>query len=181
MLFTKTASYRFFAAAGTAVGRDSLLIAWVLARVLVLVREVVVALLKIDERSEADVDARDARDERDVKRGCTCDIDGGGGGGTRRVVVVVVVDDDDDKEIDREASCGDGGTDRGRGVGPATGEGDLDEGLRGSFGGLSCLALFIASPQLNARADAVVGLTAQADETFSNDSSKLLVSPLSPL
>jgi hypothetical protein len=130
MLFTKTASYRFFAAAGTGVGRDSLLVAWVLARVLELVREVVVALLRIDERSEAEADVRDARDERGVKRGCTCDIDGGGGGGTRRVaVVVVVVDDDDDKEIDREASCGDAGTDRGRGVDPAAGEGDLDEGL----------------------------------------------------
>jgi len=101
----------------------------VLARVLVLVREVVVALLRIDERSDAEVDAREARDERGAKRidGCACDIEGGGIGGTRRVVVVV----DDDDEIEREASCGEVGTDRG-GVGPAIGEmdeGDLDEGL----------------------------------------------------
>jgi hypothetical protein len=128
ILPTNTASYRFFAAAGTGVGRGSLLVAWVLARVLVLVREVVVALLWMEERSEAEVDARDARDERGVKR-IAGGIEGGGGGGTRRVVAVV---DDDDEEIERVDSFGEVGTERGGGVGTAAGKtdtGDLDEGL----------------------------------------------------
>jgi hypothetical protein len=101
----------------------------VLAWVLVLVREVVVALLRIEERSEAEVDAKDARDERGVKRigGGGCDIEGGGGGGTRRVVVV-----EDEVEVDRGVSLGEVGTERDGGVAaPAeeTDEGDLDDGL----------------------------------------------------
>jgi hypothetical protein len=152
----------------------------VLARVLELVREVVVALLWIEERSDAEVDARDVREDRGAKRNGAgrCDIGGGGGGGTRRVVAVV---DEDDDEPERAPSFGEEGTERGRcgGVGVVTGKiGDLERGLCGNFGGLSCLALFIASPQSNTRVDAVVGLKA---ETFSNDSSKLLASPLSPL
>lgn len=130
ILPTNTASYRFLADAGTGVGRDSLLVVWVLARVLVLVREVVVALLRIEERSEAEVDARDAREERGVKRtGGGCVSEGGGGGGTRRVVVVA---DDDDEEVDRAVSFGEVGTERGGGIGAAAGEtdeGDLDAGL----------------------------------------------------
>jgi hypothetical protein len=96
---------------------------------------------------------------------------------------VVVVDDDE--EIDRVVVLGEVGTERGGGevgaVGGEMEEGDLDDGLWGNFGGPICFALFIASPQSNASVDAVVGLTAQVDETFSNDSSKLLVSPLSPV
>jgi hypothetical protein len=90
------------------------LVVWVLARVLVLVREVVVALLRIEERSEAEVDVREARDERGVKRidGGGCDVDGGGGGGgTRRVVVVV----DDVEDIDRMDIFGEVGAERGGG------------------------------------------------------------------
>lgn len=109
MIFpTKTASYRFCAAGGTGVGRDSLLVVWVLARVLVLVRDVVVALLRMEERSEAEVDAREVRDERGVKciDGGRCDIEGGGGGARRDLVAV----DDDEEEIDRIIAFGEVGT-----------------------------------------------------------------------
>lgn len=65
-----TASYRLLAAAGTGVGRDNLLVAWLLARVLTLVREVVVAVLMIEERSdarsEAVVDVKEFLEERGV-------------------------------------------------------------------------------------------------------------------
>ena len=70
ILLTNTASYRFLAAPGTGVGRDSLLVFWVLAWVLTLVREVVVAVLIIEERSdarsEAVVDVKEFLDERGV-------------------------------------------------------------------------------------------------------------------
>lgn len=99
---------------------------------LTLVREVVVAVLRIDERSEAEADAREVRDDRYVKRlgGAVCGVcrGGGGGGGTRRVVVAIDVD-----ETDRIDNFGELGTERGGGgVGAIRGgadEGDLDEGL----------------------------------------------------
>lgn len=116
------------AAAGTGVGRESLLVVCMLARVLVLVREVVVAVLRMEERSEAEVDVRDARDDLDVNRvgGKVC---GGGGGGMRRVVVAI-----DEEEIERTDNFGDAGTERGGGGGVGangggTDEGDLDDGL----------------------------------------------------
>lgn len=114
------------AAAGTGVGRDNLLVVWVLARVLTLVRDVVVAVLRIDERSEAEADARDVRDDRYAERlgGIVC----GGGGGARRVVVAI-----DEEETDRTDNFGELGTEHGGGgvgtISGGTDEGDLDEGL----------------------------------------------------
>lgn len=68
--------------------------------VLILVREVVVALLRMDERSEVDaeVDAGDVR-EGGLVRDRDC---GGGGGGGRGRRVVGVVDDDVDTDLETE-------------------------------------------------------------------------------
>lgn len=96
-----------------------------------LVRDVVVAVLRMEERSEAEVDVRDARDDRGVKRlggGCGgwASTEGGGGGGARRVVAV----DDEEEDVDRGVNLGEVGTDRDGGVAVCGGEpdeGDLDE------------------------------------------------------
>lgn len=153
-----------------------------------LVRDVVVAVLRIEERSDAEADVREARDERGVYllggggglANCWASTDGGGGGGGRRAVVV----DEEDEEADRAPNLGEVGVERGDGDGPEGGvtiDGDLDVGLWGNFGGAICLAWLIAFSQSKAIFEAVEGLIAEDVDTFSNDSSKLFESPSPPL
>jgi hypothetical protein len=91
--------------------------------VLILVRDVEVAVLKMDERSDAEV--RDARD--DCVRGSER---GGGGGGARRAFVIV----DEGLGVDRGRGFGGMATDRvlgevGRELSGLDGVETLDEGL----------------------------------------------------
>lgn len=148
-----------------------------------LVREVVVAVLimedRSDARSDAEVEASEFREERGVKR-MTGGREGGGGGGARRVVVVETVDDE---EIERAVSRGEVGAERGGSVEGKTGEGvGLEPGLCGNLGGPCCcaLALLIANPQSNESVVADMGLIAGV-ATFSNDSLRLFVSSVVPL
>ena len=152
-----------------------------------LVRDVVVAVLRMEERSDAEADVREARDDRGVYllgggRGlATCctstDGGGGGGGGGRRVVVA-----DEEDGADRAPNLGDAGVERGDDPeGGVTIGGNLDVVLWGNFGGAICLAWLIAFSQSKAIFEAVEGLIAEDVDTFSNESSKLFESPSPPL
>ena len=71
---SKRDSYRDRAAGGTGVGRRrgedfTLLPNCALLRVLILVRDVVVALLRTEDRSDAEVETTDAREEEGRERG----------------------------------------------------------------------------------------------------------------
>lgn len=77
-----------------------------LLRVLTLVLEVVVAVLRMEERSEADAEAdvRDVREDGGRGRG----REGGGGGGGRRALTVVVEEDAADEDRTEDRWCRDG-------------------------------------------------------------------------
>lgn len=152
-----------------------------------LVRDVVVAVLRMEERSDAEADVREARDDRGVYllegggglANCWASTDGGGGGGGRRVVVV---DEEEEDKAERAPNLGDAGVEHGDDPeGGVIIDGNLDVVLWGSFGGAICLAWLIALSQSKAIFEAVEGLIAEDVETFSNDSSKPLESPSPPL